>query len=87
MLRNPAHQYSEGAPRKMPTVMISVTPLQARIIENPAKFGDLRWLEHVTHVVAVRVTRWWLGLGTIPALSRDETMPLGQNQLQAKTTA
>ena len=25
---------------------------------------------------------WWVGLGTIPVVSRDETTPLCRNQLQ-----
>ena len=29
---------------------------------------------------------WWAGLGTIPALSRDETTPLSRNQLQNMQT-
>ena len=29
------------------------------------------------------VTRWWAGLGTIPALSRDGTTPFCRNQPQA----
>jgi hypothetical protein len=30
----------------------------------------------------VWVTRKWVGLGTTPALSRDETMPLFRKQLE-----
>jgi hypothetical protein len=34
-----------------------------------------------------RGTYWWVGLGTIPALSRDEITPLCRNQLEATQTA
>ena len=30
---------------------------------------------------------WWVGLGTIPVVSRDETTPLCRNQLQVTNSA